>query len=105
MRVRNFRGSLWTAILALIPITSALALEPPGRGKGGNPDDPPPAPSKKTSDGPVKSTDKLSTDKPAEKIDEKPLPTYAFEMRDKPWGAVFEWLTDQTGIPVVTNYK
>src|SRR5262249_18133542 len=24
----------------------------------------------------------------------------AFEMRDKPWSAVLEWLADQTGIPV-----
>ncbi|HEV3236036.1 MAG TPA: secretin N-terminal domain-containing protein, partial [Gemmataceae bacterium] len=97
MRVRNFRGSLWTAILALIPLTlsSALALDPPGRGKGGNPDDPPPVPAKKAE----------TAVKPLEKVDEKPLPTYAFEMRDKSWNSVFEWLTDQTGIPVVSNYK
>src|SRR2546421_552355 len=26
-------------------------------------------------------------------------------MRSMPWGNVFEWLTDQTGLPVVTNHK
>jgi len=29
----------------------------------------------------------------------------SFEMRDKPWMQVFEWLTDQTGLPVVSQYK
>lgn len=29
----------------------------------------------------------------------------AFEMRDKPWGSVLEWLTDQTGLPVITAQK
>ena len=24
-------------------------------------------------------------------------PTFLFEMRGKPWGRIFEWLTDQTG--------
>jgi hypothetical protein len=27
--------------------------------------------------------------------------TFTFEMRGKPWGAVFEWLTDKTGIPFI----
>src|SRR5438105_15503708 len=30
---------------------------------------------------------------------------FTFEMRDKPWGGVLEWLADQTGLPVTTNYK
>src|SRR5437870_111380 len=28
-----------------------------------------------------------------------------FEMRSMPWSNVFEWLTDQTGLPVITNHK
>jgi type II secretion system protein D len=31
--------------------------------------------------------------------------TVAFEMRDKPWSSVLEWLSDQTGLPVITSYK
>lgn len=31
--------------------------------------------------------------------------TVLFEMRDKPWGAVLEWLADQTGLSVVTVDK
>ena len=27
----------------------------------------------------------------------------AFEMRDKPWGAVLEWLADETGLPVIPS--
>jgi len=33
---------------------------------------------------------------------EKRLP---FEMRDKPWREVFEWLSDQTGLPVICAYS
>jgi general secretion pathway protein D len=28
----------------------------------------------------------------------------AFEMRAKPWAQVFEWLSDQTGLPFISNY-
>jgi hypothetical protein len=28
-------------------------------------------------------------------------PTYVFDMRDKPWSKVFEWLADITGKPVL----
>lgn len=28
----------------------------------------------------------------------------AFEMRNKPWASVFEWLSDQTGLPYASNY-
>src|SRR5262249_29835691 len=34
-----------------------------------------------------------------------PLERFAFEARDKPWASVFEWLTDKTGLPVVTVYR
>src|SRR4051794_29533987 len=34
-----------------------------------------------------------------------PEKAVAFEMRDKPWGSVLEWLSDQTGLPVLTNHK
>jgi RNA polymerase sigma factor (sigma-70 family) len=30
---------------------------------------------------------------------------YAFEMRDKPWAQVFEWLSEQTGLAFVSPYK
>jgi hypothetical protein len=28
---------------------------------------------------------------------------FSFEMRGKPWGAVFEWLTDKTGLPFISK--
>jgi len=31
--------------------------------------------------------------------------TIKFEMRDKPWATVLEWLSDQTGVPVITIHK
>jgi RNA polymerase sigma factor (sigma-70 family) len=31
--------------------------------------------------------------------------TYSLEMRNKPWATVFEWLSDQTGKPVITPFK
>jgi len=43
-------------------------------------------------------TEKPEPAEPLEKI-------YQFEMRNKPWGAVLEWLADQTGLPVMTNLK
>src|SRR5262245_56994472 len=27
--------------------------------------------------------------------------TYVFEMRNKQWGTIFEWLTDNTGLPFI----
>jgi hypothetical protein len=35
----------------------------------------------------------------------KPGQAGAFEFQNKPWSAVFEWLSDQTGLPVVGNAK
>src|SRR5262245_55950360 len=29
--------------------------------------------------------------------------TYLMEMRAKPWAQIFEWLTDQTGVPFVSK--
>jgi type II secretory pathway component GspD/PulD (secretin) len=31
--------------------------------------------------------------------------TFSFEVRSKPWGQVLEWLSDETGLPVVTTRK
>jgi RNA polymerase sigma factor (sigma-70 family) len=48
-----------------------------------------------------KSADK--PDKPdAPKADEK---TYAFEMRDKPWAAVFEWYAEASGLGYTGTFK
>src|SRR5437879_1315660 len=33
------------------------------------------------------------------------LPTVTFQMRDKPWNQVLEWLTDNSGVPVITVDK
>ena len=38
--------------------------------------------------------------KDAGKVEKK----IAFEMRAKPWAQVFEWLSDQTGLPFISNY-
>jgi hypothetical protein len=35
----------------------------------------------------------------------RPGKAAALEFRAKPWGTVLEWLTDQTGLPVITNTK
>ena len=43
---------------------------------------------------PVRAADDVAA-KAAEK-------TFAFEWRDKPWPSVLEWLTDHTGIPVIS---
>src|SRR2546423_1621349 len=34
---------------------------------------------------------------------EKKQPRFAFEMRNKPWSAVFEWLSDRTGLPFISG--
>src|SRR6476620_7971265 len=46
---------------------------------------------------PIDKTDKDKT----EKIDKtaKPEKLVSIEMRSMPWSRVFEWLTDQTGLP------
>jgi len=41
----------------------------------------------------------------ADSPNREPEKTVAFEMRDKPWGAVLEWLADQSGLPVSTIHK
>src|SRR5262245_7663810 len=46
--------------------------------------------------------------KPAARPDAPKAPkekTVAFEMRDKPWPQVLEWLSDVTGLPVNTKDK
>src|SRR5262245_63266952 len=45
--------------------------------------------------------------KPAAKAEpvKPPEPTVAFEMRSMPWGKVLEWLSDQTNMPVIVDYK
>ena len=43
--------------------------------------------------------EQAATDRPGD----KPAKTFSFEMRNKPWKAVFEWLSNQTGQPVVAN--
>jgi len=51
---------------------------------------------------PPSKSDK-SADKPdTPKADEK---TYAFEMRDKPWAAVFEWYAETTGLAYIGSWK
>jgi len=48
------------------------------------------------------STKSAGSDQPQPKPVEKKI---AFEMRDKPWSAVLEWLADQSGLPVVASSK
>src|SRR4051812_1805665 len=49
--------------------------------------------------------DKGRAPDPAPRAAKAPEKKVAFEMRDKPWGAVLEWLADLVGLPVVTNEK
>src|ERR1700687_136767 len=91
MRANQFRCFLWIAVLAIVSLSipSGLAIQPIGKVRGGSHDDPPPSPAKKAE----------PTAKVVGKGAEKPPEMYEFVMRDKPWPAVFEWLTDQSGIP------
>lgn len=41
--------------------------------------------------------ERKATDQPAGE------PTFTFEMRQKPWATVFEWLTDKTGRPFISR--
>ncbi len=34
-----------------------------------------------------------------------PAKTLSFEMREKPWSVVLEWLSDKAGLPVITSHK
>lgn len=54
------------------------------------------------------STDGKSAAQPENKAATPPKSgerTIAFEMRDKPWNSVLEWLSDQAGIPVISSDK
>lgn len=48
------------------------------------------------------STKPPGSDEPQAKPAQKKI---AFEMRDKPWSGVLEWLADQSGLPVVASSK
>src|SRR5262245_40836993 len=79
-------GRLLPAALAVLAAWAVLAPadEPPNPTKGG-----PPTKAEPT---------KAEAPKPPQK-------TVQFEMRDKPWSSVLEWLADQTGLAVVSVYK
>src|SRR5713226_180546 len=80
--LKKFRRKMWTlgALLALSGGTAQaqpIVIDPPEK----NPPAPAPAPMPPAV-------------KPAEE------PRYAFEMRDKPWIDVFEWLNDKTKLAI-----
>jgi type II secretory pathway component GspD/PulD (secretin) len=52
---------------------------------------------------PSDSAARLPVGKP-ETTAKEPEKTITFQMRNKPWNEVLEWLADQTGIPVSTDY-
>jgi hypothetical protein len=53
----------------------------------------------------VPAKDKDSKDPPADKSSKIAHKIVSLEMRNMPWGRVFEWLTDQTGLPVISTHK
>src|SRR5262245_25554402 len=60
-----------------------------------------PAKSEENKTAPPAGTKPAEAGKPV-KAGEK---TFAFEMRDKPWTSVLEWLRDQTGVAVISISK
>jgi type II secretory pathway component GspD/PulD (secretin) len=54
---------------------------------------------------PTLAQDPVPVSSRAEPPAREPEKSVAFEMRDKPWSAVLEWLADQSGLPVSTNFK
>jgi len=54
-------------------------------------EEPPGSPEKQPEKTPAKTVEKV----------EKRM---AFEMRAKPWSQVFEWLSDQTGLPFISSH-
>jgi type II secretory pathway component GspD/PulD (secretin) len=55
---------------------------------------------------PIRVAQAKKDDKKEEKKEEKkPEKLISFSMSEKPWGSVFTWLTEQTGKPLITNYK
>jgi hypothetical protein len=65
--------------------------------------DQPPKPDK-----PADKGDAPKPDKPADRADPPKKPeekTYAFEMRDKPWAAVFEWYAETSGLGFTGSFK
>jgi type II secretion system protein D len=55
----------------------------------------------------ARADEKKAEPVPPPKAEDKPAPekTVVFEMRDKPWSSVLEWLSEQTGLPVITTAK
>src|SRR5437870_2632135 len=83
--------------VALVGIAGLLQAQSPDKTpKTGTP---PAATATKQVETPAKPAEATA---PAAKLGEK---TVAFEMRDKPWSQVLEWLADQTGLAVSTVYK
>jgi type II secretory pathway component GspD/PulD (secretin) len=91
MRIHSFRVSLSAAVMVMVSssLPSAHSFQPPDSVRNGSSDDRSPLPVKK----------KEPSSKREDVHAEKPPEMYEFIMRDKPWPAVFEWLTDQSGIP------
>lgn len=79
----------------VLGVNWALAQQPPD--STGKPVTPDKAPGQ-TTDGKSVAQPESRTTSPT-RTGEK---TIAFEMRDKPWVSVLEWLSDQAGIPVMT---
>jgi RNA polymerase sigma factor (sigma-70 family) len=44
-------------------------------------------------------------DEPDKTTPKPPEKRYAFEVRDKPWASVLEWLSDQTGLPFNSTHR
>src|SRR5262245_13464016 len=88
MRTRRYKvGKAWLFVTGLTILgVCAVGVRAGGPEKSAKPEGSP-------------STNKTdSTAKPAEKL-------VKFEMRDKPWPLVLEWLSDQTGMSWSTTHK
>src|SRR5262245_8620765 len=92
LRAGPSTGRLLSAALAVLAAWAVLA-----------PADEPKKPDETTN--PPKSGPPAKPEPPKAEAPKPPQKTVQFEMRDKPWQSVLEWLADQTGMQVISVYK
>jgi general secretion pathway protein D len=93
IRAGTARYYLGAVVLVLFGVWFAVAADEPLKKAD------PPGAAEKKNDAPAKPAEPTRTETPAKPPERK----LAFEMRDKAWSAVFEWLGDQTGMPVIIS--
>jgi type II secretion system protein D len=115
---RSYRLPRWLGLGAFLAAMPLLAQQPPTPAP--MPETPPAPMQTPPAPQPPMATTPPTTEQPKEKEKDKMAPTIinpaapldpnklaektvAFEMRDKPWKAVLEWLSNETGLPIITT--